>query len=123
MVLFLVILTIAAFLLIELAYRMWSKRAKEKAGNLAMSSRAAFVPAALPAFRLPAGLFYHSGHTWAHLTPAGDAEIGIDDFAQGIIGKIDRIDLPRPGERLRQGEKAFTVVQGKKKIDFVSPID
>lgn len=123
MVLALVLATIAAFLLIELAYRMWSKRAKEKAGNLAPLSRAAFVPAALPEFRLPAGLFYHSGHTWAHLTPAGDAEIGIDDFAQGIIGKIDRIDLPRPGERLRQGEKAFTVEQGKKKIDFVSPID
>lgn len=123
MVLALVLATIAAFLLIELAYRMWSRRVKEKAGDFAHTLQPALAPAALPAFRLPAGLFYHSGHTWTHLTPAGDAEIGIDDFAQGIIGRIDRIDLPRPGERLRQGEKAFTVVQGSKKIDFVSPID
>ncbi len=123
MVLTLVLLTIAAFLLIELAYRMWSRRAKEKADEAVHAMRPAAVPVALPEFRLPAGLFYHSGHTWAHLTPSGEAQIGLDDFAQGIIGKIDRIELPRPGALLRQGEKAFTVVQGSKKIDFVSPLD
>ncbi|MGB6409982.1 MAG: glycine cleavage system protein H [Candidatus Deferrimicrobiaceae bacterium] len=123
MVLALILTTIAAFLLIEFAFRMWSRRAKERAGTIAPALRTALVPAALPEFRLPGGLFYHSGHTWAHLTPSGEAEIGIDDFAQGIIGRIDRIELPRPGERLRQGEKAFTVVQGNKKIDFVSPLD
>lgn len=123
MVLILVLATIAAFLLIELAYRLWSRRAKERAGVAAPALGAVPVPVALPAFRLPAGLFYHGGHTWAHLTPKGEAQIGIDDFAQGVIGRIDRIELPRPGTRLRQGEKAFTVVQGSKKIDFLSPID
>jgi len=123
MVLILVLATIAAFLLIELAYRMWSRRVKEKAGEAVPAMRAALVPVALPEFRLPGGLFYHGGHTWAHLTPSGEAQIGLDDFAQGIIGRIDRIELPRPGTLLRQGEKAFTVVQGSKKIDFVSPVD
>ncbi len=123
MVLILVLATVVAFLLIELAYRMWRKRAKERAGEAVPAFGAVPVPVALPAFRLPAGLFYHGGHTWAHLTPKGEAQIGIDDFAQGVIGRIDRIELPRPGTRLRQGEKAFTVVQGGKKIDFVSPLD
>jgi glycine cleavage system H lipoate-binding protein len=123
MVLILVLATIAAFILIELGYRMWSRRVKERAGATVPALGAIPVPAALPAFRLPGGLFYHSGHTWAHLTPKGEAQIGIDDFAQGVIGRIDRIELPRPGTRLRQGEKAFTVVQGIKKIDFLSPID
>jgi glycine cleavage system H lipoate-binding protein len=123
MVLFLVILTIAAFLLIELAYRMWSRKAKEKAGADVPAMRGTLQPVALPEFRLPGGFFYHSGHTWAHLTPSGEAQIGIDDFAQGVIGRIDRIELPRPGTLLRQGEKAFSVVQGTKKIDFVSPVD
>jgi glycine cleavage system H lipoate-binding protein len=123
MVLILVLATIATFLLIELAYRMWSRRVKEKAGEAVPAMRTALLPVALPEFRLPGGLFYHSGHTWAHLTPSGEAQIGLDDFAQGIIGRIDRIELPRPGALLRQGEKAFTVVQGNKKIDFVSPLD
>src|SRR3990170_4298270 len=71
MVLILVLATIATFLLIELAYRMWSRRAKEKAGEAVPAMRTALLPGALP----------------------------------------------------RQGEKAFTVVQGNKKIDFVSPLD
>ena len=123
MVLILVLVTIAAFLIIELAIRSQREKARERAGETAPALRTALLPVALPEFRLPAGLFYHSGHTWAHLTPAGEAQIGIDDFAQGIIGRIDRIELPRPGAVLRQGEKAFTVVQGNKKIDFVSPLD
>ncbi len=123
MVLILVLLTIAAFLLIELGYRMWRQRAKEKAGGTASAMHPALLPVPLPEFRLPGGLFYHSGHTWAHLTPSGEAQIGLDDFAQGVIGRIDGIELPRPGTVLRQGEKAFSVVQGRKKIDFVSPVD
>jgi glycine cleavage system H lipoate-binding protein len=123
MVVILVLATIAVFLLIELAYRMWRKRVKEKADEALPAMRAPLMPVALPDFRLPGGLFYHTGHTWAHLTPSGEAQIGLDDFAQGILGRIDRIELPRPGTRLRQGEKAFTVVQGSKKIDFVSPVD
>lgn len=123
MVLILVLVTIAAFLLIEFAIRRRREKARERAGETAPPFRTALVPVSLPEFRLPAGLFYHSGHTWAHLMPAGEAQIGIDDFAQGIIGRIDRIELPRPGTVLRQGETAFTVVQGNKKIDFVSPLD
>jgi len=116
MVPILVILTIAAFLLVELAL-VWKKRKAEALEKAAASSRNA-----APAYRMPEGLFYHGGHTWAYLTPAGDAVVGLDDFAQGIIGKIDRIELPEPGTAVRQGETAFTVIQNRKRIDFVSPV-
>ncbi len=118
MVPILVILTIAAFLLVELAL-VWKKR-KEEAMAKAVSAASSRNTA--PAYRMPEGLFYHGGHTWAHLTPAGEALVGLDDFAQGIIGTIDRIELPEPGTTVRQGEKAFTVIQNRKRIDFVSPI-
>src|SRR4030066_2013586 len=112
MVLILVLATIAAFPLLGLAYRMWSRRVKEKAGEAVPAMRAALVPVALPEFRLPGGLFYHSGHTWAHLSPSGEAQIGLDDFAQGIMGRIDRIELPRTGTTLRPGDSAYTVALG-----------
>jgi len=118
MVPILVLLTIAAFLLVELAIA-WKKRKAEATDNAAA---AAGRPETVPAYRMPEGLFYHGGHTWAFLTPSGDALVGLDDFAQGVIGKIDRIELPKPGTTVRQGEPAFTVYQDRKRIDFVSPL-
>jgi len=118
MVPILVILTIVAFLLVQFAIA-WKKR-KAEAMEKAVTSATTLNTA--PAYRMPEGLFYHGGHTWAHLTPAGDALVGIDDFAQGVIGKIDRIELPKPGTMVLQGETAFTVVQNRKRIDFVSPL-
>ena len=97
MVPILVLLTIAAFLLVELAL-VWKKR---KADATAKAVAAATGPDAAPAYRMPEGLFYHGGHTWAHLTPAGEALVGLDDFAQGIIGTIDRIELPEPGTTVK----------------------
>jgi glycine cleavage system H lipoate-binding protein len=117
MVPILVLLTIAAFLLVELAIA-WKKRKAAEKNTVTTASNLNLAPA----YRMPEGLFYHGGHTWAYLTPTGDALVGLDDFAQGVIGKIDRIELPEPGTSVRQGETAFTVIQDRKRIDFVSPI-
>lgn len=118
MVPLLVILTIAALLIAELAiaWRRNSVRAREAAAIHA----AGLAPHS--AYRMPEGLFYHGGHTWAHLTSFGDALVGMDDFAQAVIGRIDRIELPEAGTPVRQGDTAFTVVQGPKRIEFVSPV-
>lgn len=121
MVPILVILTIAAFLIVELTIAWIRKRNREREESAVTVRATHQVP--FPAYRVPEGLFYHSGHTWAYLTPSGDALVGLDDFAQGVIGRIDRIELPERGAPIRQGEKAFTVRQGNKRIDFVSPFE
>lgn len=118
MVPILVLLTIVAFLLVELAIE-WKKR-KAEAPERSAASAPGPIPA--PAYRMPEGLFYHSGHTWAYLTPSGDALVGLDDFAQGVLGRIDRIELPERGASIRQGEPVFAVRQGRKRIEFVSPL-
>lgn len=104
MVPILVILTIAICLLVDLAVK--ARKAPTQAG-----------------FAVPGGLFFHRGHAWAHLQTSGEARVGMDDFAQHVIGRIDRIELPTLRARIRQGEKAFTIIQDQKRIDFVSPID
>lgn len=121
MVFFLVLLTVTAFITLECVMEKRRKREREK--REVPAPWGMLETAAVPAYRSPAGLFYHSGHTWAHLNPTGEANVGIDDFAQGIIGAIERFELPPPGTVVRQGERAFSVVQKNKKIDFVSPID
>ncbi len=77
----------------------------------------------LLAHELPGGLFFHSGHTWAKLEPSGAVQVGLDGFAREIVGRIDSVDLPGKGTRVRQGEPVFAAVQSGKRIEFVSPVD
>jgi len=98
-----------------------------RARREAMVSRDSPEPAPVLPFlvarELPGGLFLHGGHTWAKLDPTGAVQVGIDGFARGIIGRVDRFELPPGGATLRQGETAFAAFQSGKRIDFVSPVD
>jgi glycine cleavage system H protein len=49
--------------------------------------------------------------------------VGADALAAMVVGKIDRIELPKAGRWLRQGQKAWSVFQGSAKIDMVSPVE
>jgi glycine cleavage system H lipoate-binding protein len=98
---------------------------REKAAAEARSS--VREPAALfpsqAAQELPGGLFVHGGHTWAKLDSSGAVQVGLDGFAQGVLGRVDRFELPADGATLRQGEPAFAAIQSGKRIEFVSPVD
>ncbi len=72
---------------------------------------------------LPGGLFFHQGHTWAGIDASGKIKIGIDDFAQNIIGNIDNVKLYKVGDSVSQGDKVLTIEQGKRKAEFNAPVD
>jgi glycine cleavage system H lipoate-binding protein len=118
MVVLLVLLTILGCIVVSLALRRRGKAA---------DSRSVRKPAALFPSRatqeLPGGLFVHDGHTWAKLDSSGAVQVGLDGFAQGILGRVDRFELPPDGAKLRQGEPAFAALQSGKRIEFVSPVD
>ena len=73
-------------------------------------------------FSLPEGLFYHQGHSW--LVPQGAelVKVGVDDFAQKLVGRSNKISLPRVGSRIEQGEGGWKLDIGKKNIDLLSPV-
>jgi glycine cleavage system H protein len=82
------------------------------------------VPAVGEWFHLPVEkMYYHQGHSWA--MPGNDnmVRVGLDDFAQKLVGKIDAIKLPQVGSEVTQGEKAWSLVVGSKSIDMLSPVD
>lgn len=114
MVVLLVLLTVLGCIGVNLALR----RREEAAAR----QPAAGIPS-LAAQELPGGLFVHSGHTWAKLDPSGAVQVGLDGFARGILGRVDRFELPPDGATVRQGEPAFSALQSGKRIDFVSPVD
>lgn len=73
-------------------------------------------------FNLPQGFYYHQGHSWA--TPQGSdlVKVGVNDFAQKLVGRSDTINLPKVGSRLEQGEVGWKLGIDKKNIDMLSPV-
>ncbi|RJP65010.1 MAG: glycine cleavage system protein H [Candidatus Abyssobacteria bacterium SURF_17] len=67
--------------------------------------------------------YFHPGHTWAAVSESGDARIGLDAFAQKVIGRVEAIELPKAGQTIRQGQPFFRVRKGNRMADFVAPID
>jgi glycine cleavage system H protein len=75
-------------------------------------------------FHLPLDkMYYHQGHSWAMPEEDGVVKVGMDDFAQKLVGKIDEIQAPRVGSQVTQGEKAWSLKVGPKTIDMLSPVD
>jgi len=82
------------------------------------------VPAVGKWFRLPAeGIYFHQGHAWAKMENEDVVNVGIDDFAQKLVGKIDSIEVPKVGSAVTQGEKGWTLKVDSKSIDMLSPVD
>lgn len=72
-------------------------------------------------FRLPEGFYYHPGHSWA--LPQGEVvRVGVDDFAQRLVGRPERLDLPPVGSRVEQGEVAWRLQVDSKAVDMVCPV-
>ncbi len=58
-------------------------------------------------FRVPEGVLFHPGHTWAVPEGSHVMRIGVDDFAQLLVGPPDSIRLPAAGSALEIGERGF----------------
>jgi glycine cleavage system H protein len=81
------------------------------------------APENVTRFRVPEGLFYHQGHGWLRPEPGAVGVVGLDDFAQKLIGKVDSIQLPAVGTRLAQGDKGWSLVVDSVPIPMLSPVD
>lgn len=66
--------------------------------------------------------YFHRGHSWALVEHSNTVTAGVDDFAQRFIGKVDTIELPQIGSKLRKGERMVTMKHGEKSLSPVSPI-
>ena len=74
-------------------------------------------------FQLPADRRYHPGHGWALRERKNLVRVGIDDFAARLAGKIDGIELPQPGQWIRQGQRSWKLFRGGSATEMVSPIE
>lgn len=70
----------------------------------------------------PGGLYYDKTHTWAFLERDGIVRIGIDDFLQRVTGRVTRLIMKKPGEKVKRGERILTLVQKGKQMNIYSPM-
>ena len=120
MVALFVMLTILACVGID-GIVQWRKGKRESATRVLTDQ---LVPAeALARLSAPPNVFLDEGHTWVRVTPSGAAHVGIDSFAQRLIGRIDDVLLPEVGREVRRGDMLFTVRQDQHRAAFASPVD
>ena len=61
----------------------------------------------LHGFRMPPDRRYHRGHTWVRPEEDGTVTVGLDDFAERLLGDPEEILLPATGTRLRLNGTGF----------------
>ena len=74
-------------------------------------------------FMVAEGVRYHPGHTWLARERQHLARVGADEFAAKLAGKIQKIELPKPGQWIRQGQTAWTLYRNGERTSMVSPIE
>jgi glycine cleavage system H protein len=74
-------------------------------------------------FFTPESVSYHSGHGWLMRERKNVVRVGADEFAAALVGKIDKIELPRPGQWIRQGQKVLAFFRNGERTEMVSPTE
>jgi glycine cleavage system H lipoate-binding protein len=121
MTVILVLATFLTFILVD--YLLSRKKAIATAPAAQAAVRAAAAGNYVEGFLVPEHLGYHAGHGWLHRERLHVVKIGMDEFSAALAGRIDEIELPKPGHWLRQGQKGWTLLRGAEKADMVSPIE
>jgi glycine cleavage system H protein len=90
------------------------------------------VPRAVPAsasgdyvngFSTPGSVSYHPGHSWLVRERSNMVRVGVDEFAAALMGKVEKIELPKPGQWIRQGQKVLAFYKNGVKTEMVSPTE
>ena len=74
-------------------------------------------------FSVPAGFFFHQGHAWARVESGGVLRVGMDDFAQKMVGTVNAVRTGKAGDKVRQGENGWTLKMGDRSIAMLSPVN
>jgi glycine cleavage system H protein len=74
-------------------------------------------------FLVPKDRGYHAGHSWLMRERRSVLRVGADEFAAALAGSIDRIELPKPGQWIRQGQEVFSFYKDGERVGMVAPTE
>ena len=73
-------------------------------------------------FELKDTLFYHRSHVWASVEDRGNIRIGLDQFAQNILGRLYAVSLPHEGLKVERGRHYWTVTHKAGETSLAVPL-
>jgi glycine cleavage system H protein len=117
MVAILFILTVIVFLVID--YVMRKQEARQTTGAAVPTNKIQKRERPLALVSEP---YFHPTHTWAKITD-DTVTIGVDEFAQKILGRVQRMDIPKIGSYLKQGDVAWRLFHGNRVLPQSAPVE
>jgi glycine cleavage system H protein len=66
--------------------------------------------------------FFHPAHSWTTIDSAERVTVGVDDFAQSVLGQLTGAKLPELGKTCKQGEVLAVLMRGDKELPQVAPV-
>ena len=85
-----------------LDYHLVRERPRVKVSDLKKKTK-------VEGYSVPIDLHYHKGHTWMRNEGEGLWKVGIDDFAQQLVGDVKEVTLPQESQKIDSGEPGFKV--------------
>jgi glycine cleavage system H protein len=110
MVLLLVILTLAVCLGID------ALRKRGKAAVVQPQAKRA------PESTIVLERLFHPGHSWAQIGDAHTVTVGIDDFAQRFMGRVESVAVRQEGAVVHQGDALATLRHKGRQLTIVAPV-
>jgi glycine cleavage system H protein len=71
---------------------------------------------------IPADLKYTAEHEYVRVKPDGTADIGVTDYAQGELGDVVYIELPKVGTKFSKHDVFGTIEAVKAVSELFSPV-
>jgi glycine cleavage system H protein len=121
MTVILVLSTFVVFILID--FVLSRNKVVQTEEEYAPAGAVVLDPNYIEGFLVPNKLQYHPGHSWVMQERKRLARVGVDEFAAALMGRIERIELPKPGTWLRQGQKAFSFYRNGEKTEVLAPTE
>ena len=78
---------------------------------------------ALLGCKMPSDLFYSRVHSWVRSEKDDSFRIGLDDLVAHLIGNVDAVEMPKPGQQLRRGKPALRLIRNGESVKVCSPMD
>lgn len=71
---------------------------------------------------VPANLQYSKEHEWVDSSGGNKVKVGITDYAQGALGDIVYVQLPKVGDNVSEGKVCGEVESTKSVSEIYSPV-
>lgn len=88
----------------------------------ALVTRAEPVVAMIRGIEVPSDVLFWRGHSWARRLDPRCVVVGVDDFAQRLIGSVASVETAAVGQKLAAGETLAKLAHGARSVSVPAPI-